>query len=106
MNGLFLAAILPHALIIGSLSLAGLRTKTLPVLLIILGGFQAVAGALGAFALPQTFEQGPHFYATFGLSFLRLRPLVSGRIHRARSQIASGAFHWSRPRGTAVEESA
>lgn len=69
MNALFGAAILPHVLIIGSLSWAALRTKTLPVLLIFLGGFQVATGLLGGAALVRTFPHDPFFNLTFGLSF-------------------------------------
>lgn len=69
MNALFQAAILPHALVIASLSEAGRRTRTLPKPLVLLGYFQAVTGVLGAVALGQTLDQGLFFKLTFGLSF-------------------------------------
>jgi hypothetical protein len=69
MNALFGVAVLPHALIIASLSEAGRRTRSLPMPLVVLGYFQAVTGLVGAVALGQVLEQGLFFDLTFGLSF-------------------------------------
>jgi hypothetical protein len=69
MNALFDIAIIPHALVIGALSEAGRRTKTLPLPLVILGYFQAVTGLIGGAALGQALEHGWFFNLTFGLSF-------------------------------------
>jgi hypothetical protein len=69
MNALFGIAIIPHALIIGGLSEAGRRTKTLPLPLVILGYFQAVTGLIGGAALGRALEHGWFFNLTFGLSF-------------------------------------
>jgi hypothetical protein len=69
MNALFGIAIIPHALIIGALSEAGRRTRTLPLPLIVLGYFQAVTGLIGGVALGQALDQGWFFNLTFGLSF-------------------------------------
>jgi hypothetical protein len=68
-NALFGVAVLPHALVIGSLSEAGRRTSTLPMALVVLGYFQAITGVLGAVALGQALRQGLFFDLTFGLSF-------------------------------------
>lgn len=70
MNGLFQASIVAHIVIIGCLSLAALRTKKLPPLLIGLGGFQVITGLLGAVGLAATFSMGWFFYVTFGVSFV------------------------------------
>ena len=69
LNAFFGVAVLPHALIIASLSEAGRRTRTLPMALIILGYFQAVTGIIGGVALGRALEQGMFFNLTFGLSF-------------------------------------
>jgi hypothetical protein len=69
MNALFGIAVVPHALIIGGLSEAGRRTKTLPLPLVILGYFQAVTGLIGGAALGRALEHGWFFNLSFGLSF-------------------------------------
>jgi hypothetical protein len=69
MNALFGIAVIPHALIIGGLSEAGRRTKTLPLPLVILGYFQAVTGLVGGAGLGRALEHGWFFNLTFGLSF-------------------------------------
>jgi hypothetical protein len=94
MNALFGIAVIPHALIIGALSDAGRRTRTLPRPLIALGYFQAITGLIGGAALGQALEEGWFFNLTFGLSFFAFAlwylgaalVLINGARKRLRAQ--------------------
>jgi hypothetical protein len=69
MNALYSIAILPHALVIGCLSYAGLRTRVFPVWLVAIGCFQVVTGLIGGVTLAQGLKWNTFTDLTFGLSF-------------------------------------
>lgn len=99
MNAFFNAAILPHALLISCLSLAGWRTKTLPAWLSAIGGFQLVTGLIGGAALARGLDWDTFTDLTFGLSFFAFAVwyllasvvLVVAWMRREQPRAAAGA---------------
>ncbi len=78
---LFSAAVLPHALIIGSFSTAGLRTKTLPTWLAVVGYLQVCTALVAAVTLARALEGRSASEAAAGLAtvgFALWYLLVSG----------------------------
>jgi hypothetical protein len=105
MNALFGIAVLPHALVIGALSEAGRRTRTLPLPLVVLGYFQAITGILGGIALGRALEHGWFFNLTFGLSFFAfaLWYLAAAVLLLTTRPVAREGFR-RRPRATALHD--
>jgi hypothetical protein len=67
-HALFVVAAWPHALIIGALSTAGLRARSLPVWLAVVGYLQVCAAVVAVAFLPRSLEGGSAAEAAAGLA--------------------------------------